>query len=475
MGRVNKRVEKAGDEKTPIRLTRLRAAIAGAPKIMRGLDARNRASESLPPDPERISAREVLRRLPRSHPKYRAKIKIVWNSRHSLSTAARRGGSASDENPGHEAESRPAPAEEVAWKRTIIKVRRSTEVKAEPKPDPIATELRRLPQTPPPKAFLPQDVLPQDVLPDIESPPNPRSLIKFRTEGLFDRKRPSSRAEEDGSGHNSEASTVMPGARRLSSREEFEDFERQGKSGKRHDALESAADDLCSSLSNSAPLEGPSSKRQRVSASADVVLPSVEDGNDAGVFRTPSVQSVEGDGDAVGRDFLLSDILPLTPQSRQELSFEIYRDPSGDNRGSVDLDAVASPKSDTRSSFSGSSCFSSLESPSPADGTFMAEPRVHPGWRAQNHEMGRGCSVHACFQGSGCPRCSNGRKLRLRHDAWRSRCDHYFEEQAAWADAANHPVAAAGGNDIRMGYMGFLLEDSTWRALSRQGFCITRR
>lgn len=245
MGRVNRRVDKAGDVKTPLRLTRLRSKVGGAPKLMTGLNARNQAAESLPADPVRISAAAVLRKLPHSHPKHKPTFKVVGKLSRPLSTASGQGGSVSEVKPGHGAEPKPASAKKARAKKAPKKrTSKPAPAAKAPKKQIVIKwiKVETLPQTPQPRPFVPWPVRP-----NIESPPVSRRLIKFRTEEIFNIKSPSSQAEDNGSGHDSEPSG-MPGAKRLRSRE---DFERQGKSAKWQRIHESAADGPLSSPSPS--------------------------------------------------------------------------------------------------------------------------------------------------------------------------------------------------------------------------------
>ncbi|PHH85213.1 hypothetical protein CDD83_749 [Cordyceps sp. RAO-2017] len=70
-------VKSRSDTKTPVRLTRLRSRLAGAPSVLKGLDDNNRPVEALPQDPENIPFGEVRYRLPRSHPLAKRRIKII--------------------------------------------------------------------------------------------------------------------------------------------------------------------------------------------------------------------------------------------------------------------------------------------------------------------------------------------------------------------------------------------------------------
>lgn len=72
--------------KRPLRLTRLRSQLAGAPSIMHGLDSNNRATEALPPDPDDMPMAEVRSRLPRSHPLSTRKIKLILRTSRSRSS-----------------------------------------------------------------------------------------------------------------------------------------------------------------------------------------------------------------------------------------------------------------------------------------------------------------------------------------------------------------------------------------------------
>ncbi|KAF4513182.1 hypothetical protein G6O67_000485 [Ophiocordyceps sinensis] len=55
---LGKKTKVRADAKAPLRLTRLRSQLPGAPHIMQGLDSNNKTTEALPCDPDNIAMAE---------------------------------------------------------------------------------------------------------------------------------------------------------------------------------------------------------------------------------------------------------------------------------------------------------------------------------------------------------------------------------------------------------------------------------
>ncbi|EQK98154.1 hypothetical protein OCS_06134 [Ophiocordyceps sinensis CO18] len=57
---LGKKTKVRADAKAPLRLTRLRSQLPGAPHIMQGLDSNNKTTEALPCDPDNIAMAESI-------------------------------------------------------------------------------------------------------------------------------------------------------------------------------------------------------------------------------------------------------------------------------------------------------------------------------------------------------------------------------------------------------------------------------